>query len=62
LPAISRTGSGAYPRPLANETAVTREDFSSPLVAFVTQIPKKIQKKSTKGSRLSCSQSIPVAE
>src|SRR6516162_853653 len=39
------TGSGAYPRPPANETAVTREDFSSPLVAFLTQIPKPDSKK-----------------
>src|SRR6516165_2134681 len=45
LPAILKTGSGAYPRAPADKTAVTREDFSSPLGAFLTQIPKLDSKK-----------------
>jgi len=45
LLAISKTGSGAYPRAHADKTAVTREDFSSPLGAFLTQIPKPDSKK-----------------
>src|SRR5215471_13678855 len=32
-------------RASANETGVTREDFSSPLGAFLTQIPKPDSKK-----------------
>jgi hypothetical protein len=38
-------GSRAYGRGPANEVAVTREDFSSPLGAFLTQIPKPDSKK-----------------
>src|SRR5262249_16531400 len=34
LRAISRTGSGAYPRAPANKTEVAREDFSSPFGSF----------------------------
>jgi hypothetical protein len=39
------TGSGAYPRAPADKTAVTREDISSPVGAFLTQIPKPDSKK-----------------
>src|SRR5215472_2304773 len=35
-----KTGSGTYGGGPADKTAVTREDFSSPLGAFLTQIPK----------------------
>ena len=52
-----KTGSGAYGRGPADKTAVTREDFSSPLGAFLTQIPKPDSKNSTKEFHLSCSQS-----
>src|SRR6516165_4317164 len=40
-----KTGSGPYGRASSNETAVTREDFSSPLGAFLTQIPKPDSKR-----------------
>ena len=40
-----KTGSGAYGGGPADKTAVTREDFSSPLGAFLTQIPKPDSKK-----------------
>ena len=55
LLAISKTGSGAYPRAPADKTAVTRDDFSSPLGAFLLKFQNQTQKNSTKEFRLSCS-------